>query len=317
MPITKTEVLEVLEDWRLKKLRFSVGPVEINSFEYGQVADAIKAGAITVKAGQRNNYSQYRPAKNLLFTKVGNPPMDLNTRTNLLHECTHIISDINEVEITRLADEATAYLAQIAYLLLLDSSIAEPPRGPAINNMMAQGMKLVVKYKLGEPAGMGAKIAQSDIDGFARLIQAIPDYSNIGEKERLDADGVSLDEDQKAMFLQLQHDRLANQLMDERMADDVKKLLYPERIVAYENYVTWDPELLQLFKDFASGGSNRKEAVLKKLMHIFLSVDQRSAKALLQRLSTMKKGDAVSERFQSGFPPPQKSALLSALQIAR
>jgi hypothetical protein len=317
MPITKTEVLEVLDDWRLKKLRFSVGPVDVNAFEYGQVADAIKVGAITVKAGQKNNYSQYRPEKNLFFTKVGNPPMDLNTRTNLLHECTHIISDINEVKITRLNDEVAAYLAQIAYLLLLDPDVPEPPIGLPMNNMMRQGMKLVAKYKLGEPAGMGAKISQDDISSFARLIHAVPDYSNIGEKEMLDADGVTVDEDQKKVFLQLQHDRIANQLMDERMAEDVRKLLYPERIVAYENYVTWDPELLQLFKDFASGGANRKEAVLKKLMHIFMTVDQRNAAALRQRLAAPKKGDVVSERFQAGFPPPQKTALLSALQIAR
>jgi hypothetical protein len=317
VPITKTEVLEVLEDYRLKKLRFSVGPVDINAFEYGQVADAIKVGAITVKAGQKNNYSQYRPQKDLLFTKVGNPPMDLNTRTNLLHECTHIISDINEVKITRLEDEAAAYLAQIAYLMLLDPSTAEPPIGPAINNMMRQGMKLVAKYKLGEPGGNGAKVSQDDIASFARLIQAVPDYSNIGEKEMLDADGVGLDEDEKKQFLLLQHDRMANQLLDERVAEDVKKLLYPERIIAYENYVTADPELLELINAFARGGPERKKAVLQKLTHIFMTVDQRNATELLQRLAKTKKGDIVSERFQGSFPPPQQTALLSALRIAR
>jgi hypothetical protein len=317
VPITKTEVLEVLEDYRLKKLRFSVGPVDINAFEYGQVADAIKVGAITVKAGKQNNYSQYLPAKNLMWTKVGNPPMDLNTRTNLLHECTHIISDINEVKITRLEDEAAAYLAQIAYLMLLDPSTAEPPIGPPMNNMMRFAMKLVANHKLSEPAGFGARISQDDISSLARLVQRVPHYSSIGEEELTDDDGVGLTENQKNEFLQLQAERIGNQLLDEMIAEDVKKLLYPERIVAYENYVTWDPELIELFNGFARGGAERKEAVLKKLMQIFLTIDQRSATGLLQRLSTTKKGDIVSERFQSSIPPPQKAALISALQIVR
>jgi len=317
MPLTKTEVLEVLDDWRLSKLRFSVGPVDVNQFEYGQVADAIRAGAIEVKAGQKNNYSQYRPEKNLLFTKVGNPPMDNNTRSNLLHESTHIVADINEVKITRLMDEAAAYIAQFAYLMLLDPGTAKPPFGLPLNNRMRLGMDIVAKYKLGEPQGLGAKISGDDIASITRIVPTIPGYEDIKDKDMLNADGVSLDEDQKAVFLKLQHDRIANQLMDERMAEDVKKLLYPERIIAYENYVTWDPELLQLIKDFASGGTNRKEAVLKKLMHIFMTVDQRNATELLQRLSATKKGDVVSERFQASFPPPQKKALLSALQIAR
>lgn len=316
MPITKAEVLDVLDDWRIRNIRFSVGSIDINAFEYSQVADAIKVGAIDVEPGSKT-YSLYIPKKNLIMTRSGDPPMDLNARTNLFHELTHAIPDINELKITRLLDEAAAYMAQFTYLLLLEPTTAEPPIGLPMNNMMRFGMKLVAKYKLGQPAGLGAKISPDDIASLTRLVHAIPDYGHIGEKDMLDADGVALSKNQKMHFLRLQHDRIANQLLDERMAEDVKQLLNPVRIVAYENYVTWDPELLELFNAFARGGSEQKKAAIQKLTRIFLTVDQRSASALLPRLSATRKGDIVSQRFQSAFPPTTKTALLSALKISR
>lgn len=316
MPITITEVLEVLNDWRLRKLRFSVGPVDINTFEYGQVADAMKAGAIAVKPG-KGKISIYYPELSKLVTKGGDPPMNLNTRTNLLHECTHAISDVNELKITRLHDEAAAYLAQIAYLMLLDPDIDEPPIGPAINNMMRQSMKLVAKYKLGEPAGLGARIAQTDIESLARLVHAIPDYSDLGEKEMLNADGVWLTEAEKKEFLRLQAERMGNGLLDEAIAEDVKQLLNPVRTVAFENYVTDDDELLGLCNAFAKGDPAKKEAAVQKMTYIFLKIDKRSALELQQRLPAAKKGDVVALRFQAVFPPPKKAALLEALKVSR
>jgi hypothetical protein len=87
------------------------------------------------------------------------------------------------------------------------------------------------------------------------------------------------------------------------------------RVVAYENYVTSDTELLGLFQSYGHGGAQR-ETALKKLTHIFLAIDQRNAARLLQRLSSPSKGDTVADRF-SVFSQPDKSALLAALRITR
>jgi hypothetical protein len=158
-------------------MRFSVGPININASEFGNVADYIEAGAIKVKPG-KETYSLYIAQDNTLRTRKGDPPLDLNARTNLLHECTHAITDIHQLRVTRLTDEAAAYLAQITYLMILAPVTPKPPigRGLPINNMMSLGMDLVAKYHLNEATGQGAMIAQSDISSLAQAIHAIPDY---------------------------------------------------------------------------------------------------------------------------------------------
>ena len=118
MPIEKEDILEVLSDPTLHQIRFSVGLIKINSDEYDKVADYIEAGGITIEPGT-DKVANYYPETDTLQTRAGEPPLDLNARTNALHECTHIASDINEYNITRLRDEAAAYLAQITYLMLL------------------------------------------------------------------------------------------------------------------------------------------------------------------------------------------------------
>jgi hypothetical protein len=53
MPITKEDVLQVLADPRLHFIRFSVGPIQVNSVEYDKVSDYIEAGAIDVVPGKK------------------------------------------------------------------------------------------------------------------------------------------------------------------------------------------------------------------------------------------------------------------------
>jgi hypothetical protein len=48
MPMTQTEVLEVARDPRLRNIRFSVGPINVNASEYADVANYIEAGGIKV-----------------------------------------------------------------------------------------------------------------------------------------------------------------------------------------------------------------------------------------------------------------------------
>src|SRR5690349_5801549 len=110
MSITKTDVLQVLDDPMLHGIRFSVGPIQVNSVEYDKVSDYIDSGAIEVVPTTKS-YSMYRPQEDTLYTRDGNPPLDEQRRSNLLHECTHVIVDINKCDVTRLTNEAAAYLA--------------------------------------------------------------------------------------------------------------------------------------------------------------------------------------------------------------
>ena len=310
MPITKEDVLQVLDDPKLHSIRFSVGPIQVNSVEYDKVSDYIESDAIEVVPGKAK-VSKYIPQRDTLITRNGNPPLDENVRSNLLHECTHAISDINKCDVTRLTDEAAAYIAQLTYALLLRPSLPEPPIGLPVDNMMRQCMHLVNKYELGSPAGYGAMIDQRDVADLARLVYAIPDYHDIDPDAKLAANGVALSGEQSEEFYRRRVQRLMNQ--DTSETDASLKAQY----ASYEDYVTSDNELLTLFDSYRRGVDAQKKTALQKLLRIFLTIDNRAAQQLLQRLSTPRKTDIVSERFQSGLPASERMTLLAALRLTR
>src|SRR5580704_609066 len=243
MPITKEDVLQVLDDPKLHSIRFSVGPIQVNSVEYDKVSDYIESGAIDIVPG-KGNVSKYIPHNDTLITRDASPPLNENVRSNLLHECTHIISDVNKCDVTRLTDEAAAYIAQIAYLLLLLPSLEEPPLGPPLNNMMRQTMRLVNSYELGSPGGYGAMIDQRDVADLARAVYAIPDYHDIDPDEKLAANGVALSDEQSEEFYRRRVRRLMNQ--DTSGTDAPTKGQY----ASHEDYVTSDKELVTLFDSY-------------------------------------------------------------------
>ena len=317
MPFGKDDVLQVLNDPILHKIRFSVGVIQINSDEYDRVADYIESGAITIKSGS-DKVAHYYPEIDTFETKVGNPPMDLNARTNMLHECTHIASDINEYKITRSEDEAAAYLAQITYLLLLDPNTPKPPMGRAattVDNFMRVGMDLVEKYKLGTPAGYNRSISPGDIDDMENAILKDPHYGKSFNKTTpLTANGVKLSDTQATALLS----RLIARLGDSLIAADVQEMLTTRfSSWARENWVTSDDEIITLLDSYRSGADPQKRTVRQKLIHIFLSITQASATQLFRRLTTLRKGDLVSDRFNTVFSPAIKIDMLSALQIPR
>jgi hypothetical protein len=181
-----------------------------------------------------------------------------------------------------------------------------------MENMVRTGRKLVEKYHLGEPAGEGVQILESDISALAQAVHAIPDYRPIGENEILAADRVSLSEKQTDLFLALQKIR---QAADDTMRQDIEEMLTMGwRDVSHENWVTSDGELLTIFSSHGNGGIPQQKTATQKLLHIFSTIDQNSAVRLSARISTLKLGDMVSQRFQAVFPLKVRESLLKALQ---
>ncbi len=322
MPIGKADVLEVLRDARLRNIHFSVGPINVSPTEYDRVADYINYGSIRVVPGGKS-YPEYTPQINSLSTAVGDPPLGLPARATLLHECTHMIGDINKCKVTRLTDEVAAYLAQTAYYLLLDPLWAELSiGGPPLHEMTRHSRKLVEKYSLGQPAGMGAIIDQGDIASLAPLVQAISIYSHIGEDEMMGGRGVDLSDKHKiAEKYRQELMQLANETLDKLAADEVAQLLtqmMTVRSVSKENYVTSDSELHRLVHAYERGDAAQKKDVRRKLLRIFSTIDQRSAERLTKRLpADVHHADDLSACFQRAFPPPARRVLLSALRIRR
>jgi hypothetical protein len=204
---------------------FSVGPINVNAEEYDNVADYIESGAISVVPGSSKTESKYHPPSDTFYTRKTDPPLNWEVRSNILHECTHAISDINYVKVTRMMDEAAAYLAQLAYVSLINPSYDKPPIGPPLNNLVRQCMDLVAKYHLGESAGQGVQILQSDISDLAHAVHAIPDYHVIPENEMLAADGVSLSDNQAEKFWRLRAQKVMNEILDNRIRQDIEEML--------------------------------------------------------------------------------------------
>lgn len=320
MPITKKEVLEILDDARLRSIRFTAGPISINADEYGKVYDYIDSGAISVKPW-KEKYSQYEASANLIRTAPHDPPLTPVIKSNVLHECTHVIADMNKVKVTRLVDEAAAYLAQTAYHLMLDPAYDPPTiRGVPEYDMIRLCVTLVKDYGLGKGKGMGATISQDDLTVMARLIPTLPEYSRIKEGDVAVADGISMDGGESERFYRRQAVRVNTQLLNDLMSEETQRLLdnsIKVRIVAYENAVTGDEELLELFEKVGAGTSDANKAAVKRLHKLFLTITQRSASEYKQRLSTLTKGDKVSEKFYKTFLPRQRDAYLDALRVAR
>jgi len=235
---------------------FPLGPFQVNSVEYDKVSDYIESGAIDVVPGKAK-FSRYIPQRDTFITRNSNPPLDESVRSSLVHECTHAISDINKYDVTRLTDEAAAYIAQLTYALLLRPSLPEPPIGLPVDNMMRQSMHLVNKYELGSPAGYGAMIDQRDIADLARAVYAIPDYHNIDPDAKLAANGVALSDEQLEEFYRRQMQRLINQ--DTSGTDASLKAQY----ASYEDYVTSDNELLTLFDSYRAKEDRAAEVVAR------------------------------------------------------
>jgi hypothetical protein len=291
MTIGKDEVVEVLADLRIRSIRFSAGPIHVNVDEYNRVADFIDTGAIEVKS-TKQSFNHYIPERNTLFMKDGDSRNDFDVRSGVLHECTHIIADINKVRISRLHDEAVAYLAQYSFYKLLDPTEVVLIMGNPSHDLMRVGLNLVKKYGLGQPKGFGAIISPSDIDTLGRLVQRIPDYSHIKEKEQLSADGVDLTVNQMVAH----H---ANEMA--RLADKIK----------YQNW------LLSTVNAAQTGSGAQKSSAYQQLRQHFFVVYQPVATVLLHRLSAVKKGDPLSERFDSAFTAQEKFQLLDALRAPK
>lgn len=185
MPIKKDDVLAVLADPILARMDFAVGQIHVNAREYRQVADYIRDGDIGVTPGQ-DAVAYYSGHRNTIETQRGNAPLNLADRAQILHECTHAITDINGVDATLQNEEVAAYLAQMLYMHLSDPKPFPVPRpgvGP-MGRLVFAVNDIIRKYNLLEPAGLGASISELDIWKLGTDVRRIPEYANVKPNER-------------------------------------------------------------------------------------------------------------------------------------
>lgn len=196
MPITKADVLAVLNDPILNKIDFSVGTLRVNAAAFRIVARYIEAGDIEVVPGRSARVAVYDRKQNHIETPARNPPLDFTDRAQLLHECVHAISDISGGGGSVLEDEVAGYLAQTLFaqlshptpaILATDARIkAASPTGRMVFAMQ----ETMRNYNLDNVRGFGAKISGIDSRRLGEAIRAMPDYAGLTATTRVASPGV-------------------------------------------------------------------------------------------------------------------------------
>jgi len=180
MPIEKADILKVLNHPLVRKIHFCVGPITVNASEYGNVAEYIDAGDIKVIPG-RGNVAFYDGINNTIETQAGNPPLDYTDEAQLLHECTHAIVDINELDVLRLNDEVAAYLAQLTFMhLSRPRPLPQTAAGAGpMGRLVFAFLQIIHKYSLFDAKGFGARVSELDIWKLSLAVRAFPEYANV------------------------------------------------------------------------------------------------------------------------------------------
>ena len=195
MPITKADVLAVLNDPVLNKFNFSVGMIQVNAAAFGIVARYIVAGDIEVVPGTSPRLAIYDRRQNHIETPTRNPPLDLADRAQLLHECVHASSDISGAG-SVLDDEVAGYLAQIVFSQISQPSppiLASEARlktASPLGRMVFAMQDTMRNYNLDSARGFGAKISAIDVSRLGEAVRAMPDYAGLTPATRVAESGV-------------------------------------------------------------------------------------------------------------------------------
>jgi hypothetical protein len=199
MPLSKDDVLSVLSDPRLNSISFAVGPIVVNANAYHDVAEYIRDDDIQVLPGNEA-LAFYDGRLNTITTQAGNPPLNLADSAQLLHECTHAIADINNLDVLRLHDEAAGYIAQLTFMAVADPKPFTPrpahTRLSPRQNMTFTVQELIQKYDLTSPRGITIQIDDRDIQDLAKVIHTMPDYQDVGLTMRSHTGGVPITHNQ-------------------------------------------------------------------------------------------------------------------------
>ena len=183
MPLSKDDVLKALTDPRLNSMNFGVGPIVVNANAYLDVADYVRDDDIHVVPGNES-LAFYDGRLNTITTQAGNPPLNLADSAQLLHECTHAITDINNLDVLRLHDEAAGYIAQLTFMSIADTKPFTPRAAHTKlspqQNMIFTVQELIQKYNLTSPGSITVQIDDRDIQNLAKVIHTMPDYKDVG-----------------------------------------------------------------------------------------------------------------------------------------
>jgi hypothetical protein len=186
VPITKADVLAVLADPLLATMKFSVDTITVSMEEYNNVAAFISTDDIKVVSGKQTTEAVYDREKNVLEPQAGNSPLSIDQRAQILHECTHAISDVVGFNPLTLVDEVAAYLAQFTYQKISDPPNRDrfpkykiPAHASPLQVLIIEMLHIVETYNLHNRKGFDAKIGRKDVDHLTHVLQRMRQYRDV------------------------------------------------------------------------------------------------------------------------------------------
>jgi len=195
MSLTTADVFTTLNDGVTLGMYFWVGPVYVCGIGYRLVRDDIHNGDIMVVEGAPNqNLAFYDSSKDMLTTQAGTSPANLDQRALLLHECTHALIDVLDVQgVTRHVDELAAYIAQHVYLVRSNPSWTVAPNNAPWQNFFQGIFDLIKARRLDTVAGNNTIISVADLEPLRQQLAALPgvNYGSFAKDALSGSNGLS------------------------------------------------------------------------------------------------------------------------------
>lgn len=298
MPLSQDDVLNVLDDTVVTGLDFSVGPIRINGSSYRIIRQHILAGNIQVVPGDQS-LAFYNNQTDILTTQVGQPPLDLNGRALLLHECTHALADIfNSGKATRHTDELAAYLVQHIYMLRSDPKWDVGPNNLPWYMFFKTLVEYIKSKRLDTVAGNGAVCPLAELEGLRILLASLPyvNYKNYRKDDPTGANELLKKNPLVSLGLEVGRGGVSVKIDWVRYADPRDDGLIKE---------------LEKFYDAADVAGYRSRLVYLRANFALCPLGR--AKELRSRLTTRQRGDRLSELFYDRLSAGGRALLLRVL----
>ncbi|MBK1719079.1 hypothetical protein [Thiocystis violacea] len=182
----KDLVISTLDNANVSRIVFSFGPVAVDARSYTSVKDAVRNDRITVvhvpslgvnRASYRYTHNMFR----LGFTAIGG---SADRQALLVHEATHAIFDINEMDMKVKESEAGAYIAQCLFFYYVNERAIEGGASPTFADPILQAA-----WPIAVGATSTPNIPVASLEPLYRAIANSSQYSGTAEDD-IDYNGV-------------------------------------------------------------------------------------------------------------------------------
>lgn len=159
-----------------KGISFTLGPVTVVGHEFLTVA-GLFGDKVTVHrqvtAGATDHAAVYDPTKRTLFIYTGDPkfPSDHWQESLIVHEAVHVAGHMKRRNVTALAEEMAAHVAQAMYLVLHESKVAPTVAGRRATRMTPRLVSMCVRKS---DVCSDARIAAGSAIAAAMLNKRLP-----------------------------------------------------------------------------------------------------------------------------------------------